>query len=89
MGIETNKKNDKKYRDLYYAYEQGTNSRLDEIQAAMLSIKLSKIKKSIKTRQNNAKIYFQNLNDSNLILPNIKKEEFNVFYELVVRQKKR
>ena len=54
----------------------------------MLSIKLSKIKKSIKTRQNNAKIYFQNLNDSNLILPNIK-EEFNVFYELVVRHKKR
>ena len=32
---------------------------LDEIQAAMLSIKLSKIKKSIKTRQNNAKIYFR------------------------------
>ena len=55
----------------------------------MLSIKLSKIKKSIKTRQNNAKIYFQNLNDSNLILPNIKKEEFNVFYELVVSIKKR
>ncbi len=89
MGIETNKKNGKKYSELYYAYEQGTNSRLDEIQAAMLSIKLSKIKQSIKTRQNNAKIYFQNLNDSNLILPNLKKDKFDVFYELVARHKKR
>ena len=32
MGIETNKDSNHKYKNKYYAYYQGTNSRLDEIQ---------------------------------------------------------
>ena len=43
MGIETNSESNHKYKKKYYAYDQGTNSRLDEIQVTVLNIKLSKI----------------------------------------------
>ena len=66
MGIETNKDSNHKYKNKYYAYYQGTNSRLDEIQAAILSIKLKKIKTLISSRQNSAKIYLKNLYQTDL-----------------------
>jgi aminotransferase EvaB len=89
MGIETNQNSSLRYKNLYYAYEQGTNSRLDEVQAAILNIKLKKINESIKTRQDNAQIYFKNLESTDLILPYKNEKNFNVFYELVARHKKR
>jgi dTDP-3-amino-2,3,6-trideoxy-4-keto-D-glucose/dTDP-3-amino-3,4,6-trideoxy-alpha-D-glucose/dTDP-2,6-dideoxy-D-kanosamine transaminase len=89
MGIETNKDSKQTYKNLYYAYQQGTNSRLDEIQAAMLNIKLNKIKVSIKKRQINAERYYKNLNETNLILPQKNSKKFDVFYEFIVRHKNR
>ena len=89
MGIETNKDSNHKYKNKYYAYYQGTNSRLDEIQAAILSIKLKKIKTLISSRQNSAKIYLKNLYQTDLILPKKDYKRFDVFYEFVVRHKKR
>ena len=84
MGVDLKKKN---YR--YYAHEQGTNSRLDELQASILNIKLSKIKKYIKERQENAKKYYKFLKNSSLILPSYNKKNPSVFYEYVVRHKER
>jgi len=84
MGIELKKKN---YQ--YYAHEQGTNSRLDELQESVLNIKLNKIKKYIKERQANAEKYYKLLKNSSLILPLFDKKNSSVFYEYVVRHKKR
>jgi len=84
MGIELRKKN---YQ--YYAHEQGTNSRLDELQASVLNIKLSKIRGYIKARQTNAKKYYKLLKNSSLILPSLNEKSSSVFYEYVVRHKDR
>lgn len=89
MGIETNKDSKQKYKNKYYAYYHGTNSRLDELQAAMLIIKFKKIKSSINIRRNNANIYSKYLSQTDLILPKKDYKRFDVFYEFVVRHRSR
>lgn len=64
MGIQVQAK-----KNLYAATEQGTNSRLDELQAGLLNVKLKKIKKYIRIRQSNAKKYYNFLKDTDLVLP--------------------
>ena len=54
-GIETIENS--KFKNKYYANENGINSRLDEIQASILNFKLSKINSFINRRRNIAKIY--------------------------------
>ena len=83
MGIELKKKTK------YFAIEHGTNSRLDEIQASILNFKLKKINKYISLRQKNAKKYYENLHKMNIILPSNEINKNDVYYEFVVRSKKR
>jgi len=89
MGIELNKNSKNKYVNKFYAQIHGTNSRLDELQAAILNLKLTRINKYIKIRQKNAELYYLNLKNSDLILPQLNKNNFDVFYEYVVRHKSR
>ena len=89
MGMETNKDSKLKYKNMYYAYENGTNSRLDEIQAAILSCKLKEINKLIKIRQSNAKLYFKMLKNSEIILPRSNQINNDTYYEFVVSHKNR
>lgn len=81
-GLETyNKKS--KYFGKYHSIIHGTNSRLDNIQATILNIKLNYIKKWIKKRQQIAKKYIQKLNIN---------EKFNkdhVYHLFVIKEKKR
>lgn len=86
MGIDSNQ-NPKNYLNYYNANIHGTNSRLDEIQATLLNIKLRKLSLYIKARQKNAKLYDYYLKGLNLILP--EKKSNTVLYEYVVRHKKR
>ena len=89
MGIETNKNSKHRFKNSYFAYGIGINSRLDEIHAAVLNFRLKKINNYLKARRLNAKIYFKLLNKANLIMPR-KKNKFNdVFYEFVVASKNR
>jgi dTDP-3-amino-2,3,6-trideoxy-4-keto-D-glucose/dTDP-3-amino-3,4,6-trideoxy-alpha-D-glucose/dTDP-2,6-dideoxy-D-kanosamine transaminase len=74
---------------LYYSEIHGINSRLDEVQAAILNFKLSMLKQDIKKRRNIAKIYQQNIKCSDLILPVENKKNFHSYYVYVVRHKKR
>lgn len=75
----------KKYENLY----QGLNSRLDEIQAAFLNVKLKYINEDIKARRKVANYYLQNITNPKLILPNLLEEESHVWHLFVLRTKKR
>ena len=55
----------KKYENLY----KGVNSRLDEIQAAMLGIKLKYLDDEIQNRKKIAKYYMDNISNTKLVLP--------------------
>ena len=67
-GIETIQRN--KYKNKYYANENGLNSRLDEIQASILNFKLDKVDTFINRRKIIAKNYINKLSSTNLKLPN-------------------
>lgn len=55
-----------------YVHEyKGTNSRLDEIQAAILSVKLSRLHNDNSKRKNIAKLYNQLISNSEVVLPEI------------------
>ena len=87
-GIDTvDKKN--KFYNKYYSNLNGVNSRLDEINSKILDFKLSKIENFISKRRLIAKIYNNELKDTNLILPNINKDKFDVFHLYTVCHKKR
>ncbi len=66
-GIETLRKN--KFKNKYYANENGYNSRLDEIQASILNFKLKKVDNFINKRRNLANYYLKSLKSLNLKLP--------------------
>ena len=67
-GIETIDKKNKFFND-YYANENGINSRLDEIQASILNLKLNYVDNYIKKRREIAQFYINNLKNTKLILP--------------------
>ncbi|HUS02580.1 MAG TPA: DegT/DnrJ/EryC1/StrS family aminotransferase [Chitinophagaceae bacterium] len=56
-----------KYQNLY----QGINSRLDEMQAGFLSIKLKQLDKDNQKRREIAKYYFDNIINKNIVLPTV------------------
>lgn len=68
---------------------QGFNSRLDEIQAAILRIKLKYLDEDSHKRRLIAKNYNFKLKQSDLILPKKRKDILHVYHLYVVRSKKR
>ncbi|MDD4082762.1 MAG: DegT/DnrJ/EryC1/StrS family aminotransferase [Sphaerochaetaceae bacterium] len=66
----------------------GFNSRLDEIQAALLRIKLKKLDNINEHKRSLAKVYFDNIND-NFTKPVVDKDFFDVYHIFNVRHKKR
>ncbi len=87
-GIETfDKKN--KFFNKYFANENGLNSRIDEIQCAILNLKFLKINDDIKKRINIAKIYIDELKNTNLILPLENKDTKHVYNLFTVFHSKR
>jgi len=75
----------KKYENLY----KGVNSRLDEMQAAMLSVKLRYLDTEIENRRKIANYYLQNIKNKNIILPNVRKKDNHVWHLFVIRTNKR
>lgn len=75
----------KKYENLY----KGVNSRLDEMQAAMLRIKLSHLDRENKTRQEIAKLYLENIKNPLIELPVEPKECEHVWHLFVIKTDKR
>lgn len=75
----------KKYENLY----QGVNSRLDEIQAAMLRVKLRHLDEEIESRRHVAEYYLAHIDNPNIQLPAVGNRESHVWHLFVVRSAKR
>ena len=67
----------------------GYNSRLDNIQAAILNFRLKKIKNVFKKRRQNASYYVRNLDKQYVFYPPEKKAEFNTYHLFVIQVSKR
>lgn len=75
----------KKYENLY----KGVNSRLDEIQAAMLRVKLNYLPQETEIRQHIAKRYCNEIDNKLLDLPQWEGGDDHVFHLFVVRVRDR
>lgn len=87
-GIETND-NKKKFFKEYYSYENGVNSRLDELQSTILNLKLKKVDSYINKRRKIASIYYKNLYNSGITLPKKNENCYHVFNTFTLYHKKR
>ncbi len=74
---------------MYNSLIKGYNNRLDEIQAAILRVKLKKLDRWNEQRRSNAKIYNNILRDSNVITPVEKVCSKHVYHLYVIRVKDR
>lgn len=71
----------KKYENLY----KGVNSRLDELQAALLSVKLKYLDRDTQKRREIANYYLENINNKNIILPSVADKYAHVWHLFVIR----
>jgi len=73
----------------YNFYKKGINSRLDEIQAAILRVKLKHLDKWNKKRREIAGWYNYFLTDSPVIIPEEQKKCFHIYHLYVIKSEKR
>jgi dTDP-4-amino-4,6-dideoxygalactose transaminase len=73
----------KKYENIY----KGTNSRLDEMQAAMLRVKLRHLNKENEKRKEVASYYLENIKNENIVLPIVTTN--SVWHLFLIRTRKR
>ena len=76
---------DKKYHNLYKGY----NSRLDEIQAVVLSVKLRHLDAENNRRREIAQRYLHEINNAKITLPNYSGTPNHVFHQFVIRKENR
>jgi len=68
---------------------QGFNSRLDEIQAAILRVKLKYLKDDIEKRNTIASLYCKYLDKSNFILPKVRDDSYHSYHLFVIQTENR
>lgn len=73
----------------YYNRIVGANSRLDEIQAALLQIKLKYVDECMEERRHIAARYRNEIVNEKLILPNVRTAADSVWHQFVIRTEKR
>jgi len=73
----------------YYNDDVGTNSRLDELQAAILNVKMGYLDKENQHRRELARFYFSEIKHPDLTLPSIKTLYEDAWHLFVVRHPKR
>lgn len=73
----------------YIADFKGFNSRLDEMQAAILSVKLKYLDQDNLYRRRLASLYLSHIKNEQIILPDVKNNGGHVFHLFVIRNEKR
>jgi len=73
----------------YYNYLIGHNSRLDEIQAAILRVKLKYLNEWNDKRRENAKFYNENLKDTRLVTPYEENNVKHIYHLYILQSEKR
>jgi len=73
----------------YFNKVPGINSRLDELQAGLLSIKLKYLQVETEIRRSIANAYLDGINNSNLILPFVSNPDSHVWHLFVLRTSNR
>lgn len=73
----------------YHNEIQGVNSRLDEIQAALLRVKLSHLKELNDERQKIGNMFMKEIKNQKLLLPKTNEKCDHVYHQFVVRTEKR
>lgn len=89
LGMEKKKMSSGHWNGKYYAIEHGTNSRLDEVHAAILLKKLEYLDTWIDRRRTIAKRYNKELKDSEISLPLEAPNNKHAYYIYVVAHKNR
>jgi dTDP-4-amino-4,6-dideoxygalactose transaminase len=85
IRVLSNYGSQEKYKNLYI----GNNSRLDEIQAAMLRVKLPHLDIEIEKRRAVANYYLDNINNDAILLPKVKEQISHVWHLFVIQTTKR
>lgn len=76
-------------KEKYINEYKGLNSRLDEIQAAVLNVKLKYLDEDNQKRRTIANIYLKQITNLKIILPNLTDEYSHVWHLFVIRTDKR
>jgi dTDP-4-amino-4,6-dideoxygalactose transaminase len=69
----------------YYNEYKGFNSRLDELQAAVLRVKLKYLDQWNKERKDIAQYYINNIKNEKIVLPQVLEEVDSVWHQFVIR----
>jgi dTDP-4-amino-4,6-dideoxygalactose transaminase len=77
------------WRQRYISESPGMNSRLDELQAAILRVKLRHLERDNARRRTLAEIYARQLKSSSVKLPSVRLGAQHVFHQYVVRASNR
>lgn len=73
----------------YYNEEVGMNSRLDEIQAALLSVRLRHLPKLTEERKKIAERYLREIKNERILLPECREGSDHVYHQFVIRCRER
>lgn len=73
----------------YYNKVVGTNSRLDEMQAGLLRVRLSHMAELEKDKRNLCKRYLAELKNDNIVLPTIREGATHIWHQFVIKSKRR
>lgn len=85
LNVLGNYGSQKKYENTY----KGINSRLDEIQAAILRVKLRHLDNEVNSRRKIANYYLDHITNKNIILPASRSVDNHVWHLFVIRTDKR
>ena len=77
------------WAERYVSHIPGWNTRLDELQAAILRVKLKYLNRDNESRRRIARKYFEGLNDIDLKLPPIRRDVSHAFHLFVIRTVRR
>lgn len=76
---------EKKYHNIF----KGVNSRLDELQAALLKVKLEDLDNANEKRRSVATFYLENMKNPQVVLPAVHEKKGHVWHLFVVRTQER